>query len=73
MDPAVAAAQHDVDQRRLALIRGALIEVTGDEERAGLLAESALSMIVGWQQVSRPFDAAKMDWMLNDFISNLKA
>jgi AcrR family transcriptional regulator len=73
MDPAVAAAQRDVDQRRLALIRAAVIEVTGDEERAGRLAESALSMIVGWQQISRPFDADRMDRMLNDFIANLSA
>jgi hypothetical protein len=30
-------------------------------------------MIVGWQQMSRPFDADRLDWMLNDFISNLRA
>ena len=73
MDPAVAAAQRDMDQRRLALIRAAVVEVTGDEERAGHLAESALSMIVGWQQISSPFDADKMDRMLSDFIAGLTA
>jgi AcrR family transcriptional regulator len=73
MDAAVAEAQCAMDQRRLALIRAAVVKVTGDDERAERLAESALSMIVGWQQVSRPFDADKMDWMLNDFIANLKA
>jgi AcrR family transcriptional regulator len=73
MDPAVATAQRDVDRRRLALIRAAVLEVTGDQERAERLAESALSMIVGWQQMSRPFDADRLDWMLNDFISNLRA
>ncbi len=72
MDPAVAAAQRDVDARRVALLETALVQVTGDAELAGLLAESALSMIVGWQQLSRPFDAEKLDWMLRNFIDNLR-
>lgn len=73
MDPAVAAAQRDVDARRLSLLESALIQVTGDPRRAALLAESALSMIVGWQQIASPFDAEKLDWMLSNFIANLES
>ena len=72
MDPAVASARRDVDARRVALLESALVQVTGDPRRAVLLAESALSMIVGWQQISRPFDAEKLDWMLRNFIENLR-
>jgi hypothetical protein len=68
MDPMVAAAQRDVDRRRLDIIRTAVVEATGSERDADRLAELGLSMIVGWQQLRQPFDPEAMDWMLTRFI-----
>jgi AcrR family transcriptional regulator len=69
MDPMVAAAQRDVDRRRIDIIRTAVVEATGSERDADRFAELGLSMIVGWQQLRQPFDPEAMDWMLTRFIA----
>lgn len=68
MEPMVAEAQREVDRKRLALIRIAVAEASGGRDDADRMAELALSMIVGWQQLRQPFDAERMDWMLSRFI-----
>lgn len=68
MEPSVAEAQREVDRRRLVLIRAAVVEAAGENEDTDRMAQLALSMIVGWQQLRRPFDPETMDWMLGRFI-----
>lgn len=67
-DPAVATAQYHVDTQRLAIIREAVSAAGVTNSRAGLLAQHGLSIIVGWQQLSHPFDAYVLDDMLGQFI-----
>lgn len=67
-DRAVAAVQDDVDRRRLALIRTAVVEATGETGEADRYASMALNMIVGLQQRRHPVDLDELDWMLATFI-----
>ena len=67
-DPAVASAQRQVDAQRLAIIREAVSAAGVADARADRLARHGLSLIVGWQQLSRPFDADVLDEMLGQFI-----
>ncbi|OPX12436.1 TetR/AcrR family transcriptional regulator [Mycobacterium sp. AT1] len=67
-DPAVTTAQRHVDAQRLAIIREAVAAAGVTDARADLLARHGLSIIVGWQQLSDPFDADVLDEMLGQFI-----
>jgi len=67
-DRAVATAQHHVDTQRLAIIREAVSAAGVADARADLLARHGLSVIVGWQQLSHPFDVHVLDEMLGQFI-----
>jgi AcrR family transcriptional regulator len=67
-DSAVAAAQRHVDTQRLAIIRNAVRAAGVTDVQADHLARHGLSIIVGWQQLSRPFDLQMLDEMLGQFI-----
>lgn len=66
--PAVATAQRRVDAQRLNIIREAVSAAGVSGARADHLARHGLSIIVGWQQLSRPFDSHMLDEMLGQFI-----
>jgi AcrR family transcriptional regulator len=67
-DPAVATTQRHVDAQRLAIIREAVSAAGVTDVQADHLARHGLSIIVGWQQLSRPFDLQVLDEMLGQFI-----
>jgi AcrR family transcriptional regulator len=67
-DPAVATAQRHIDAQRLAIIREAVSAAGVTDVQADRLARHGLSIIVGWQQLSRPFDLQMLDEMLGQFI-----
>lgn len=70
-DPVVAEAQRQIDGQRLAIIRESVTAVGIDGQVADRLAQHGLSVIVGWQQLSRPFDMESLDAMLGQFIDLL--
>ena len=70
-DPVVAEAQRHIDGQRLAIIRQSVAAIGIDGQVADRLAQHGLSVIVGWQQLSRPFDAEALDAMLGQFIDLL--
>jgi hypothetical protein len=67
-DPAVAIAQRDMDAQRFGIIREAVSAAGVADARADYLARHGLSIIVGWQQLSHPFDLHVLDEMLGQFI-----
>jgi AcrR family transcriptional regulator len=70
-DPVVAEAQRHLDGQRFAIIRESVAAVGIDGQVADRLAQHGLSIIVGWQQLSRPFDMDALDAMLGQFIDLL--
>ena len=66
-DPAVAAAQREVDRRRREVVRAAVVEA-GAGADADELAELYLSMIVGVQLLHRPVDVDALDRLLARFV-----
>jgi AcrR family transcriptional regulator len=67
-DATVATAQRHVDAQRLAIIAEAVSIAGVADVQADRLARHGLSLIVGWQQLSHPFDAHGLDELLGQFI-----
>lgn len=65
---AVATAQRHVDAQRLAIIAEAVSTAGVTGVRVDRLARHGLSIIVGWQQLSHPFDMHGLDELLSQFI-----
>lgn len=72
-DPKVATAQRHVDTQRLAIIREAVAAAGVTDVQADVLARHGLSIIVGWQQLSRPFELRGLDEMLGQFLELVRA
>lgn len=70
---AVATAQRHVDAQRLAIIAEAVSAAGVTDVRANRLARHGLSIIVGWQQLSHPFDVHELDELLSQFIDLVHA
>ena len=67
-NPVVAAAQRQIDAQRLNVIREAVLAAGVAAPQSDHLARHGLSIIVGWQQLSHPFDIEELDVMLGQFI-----
>jgi AcrR family transcriptional regulator len=72
-EPAVVTAQRHVDTQRFAIIRDAVCAAGVTDARADTLARHGLSIIVGWQQLSRPFDLDVLDELLGQFIELVRS
>jgi AcrR family transcriptional regulator len=67
INPAVAEAQHRVDQERRTALRDVLAGVIPIEREADELAIMGLSLLVGIQQWRSPVDAAELGRVLDEF------